>query len=644
MKTHFLFIICLLFVLASYTEVNGQNVSSEESLQKTIDQLSQDYTTKSDFEKNYRVCYIKSQKIKASKSTFTKLLQQRLQFYYYNIDLDTVKYYSKILKDEYRRTKNAKYYFYVQAMWADINTSSGRIGEALNIGSQMLREAAASHEDIGLAYGAYSLAIAYFTMGNHRKAIPYFKQAIPIFYKYKSWSTYFAATCNYIGSLTTIKEYKLAEKMLFQLDNLINKSESSKEHFVSEYNIANVNGIIATQLYNYSNNKSKAKYYLDKTEKLYNKYPYLNRVPLMQARLQYATVSKNYKNQLIYADSLIKYYNNDISNSYRMYNYKSVAYEGLGNYKMSLKELKRYNEIKDSVYDKDALSQMTRFAAEYGTYRLKVEKAEMALQMKDRQAHFYFIIIVVVAIMLITIALFVMYLLKMNSRQKKMIAIKDDFIRNVSHEIRTPLNYIVGFSDVIAGSVSDNKEMTGLTKKIHQGSDELLKMFDDMIILSDNSTGGRELSLEDTNIDDICISAIESMSDFLNDSTTIKYDNSNTDAVITTDKMKLRYVMYNLLHNAVKFTERGKVKVSVFNDDSQCVIRVSDTGKGIKPESVKLLFNSFYKEDKFTQGLGLGLTNARTAVEQLGGTLTLNSEYKDGAEFVVTLYRRDLKK
>lgn len=638
MKAHcyiLLAFVCLSMPVSAATEAN---TSSEASLSAQINSLSDKSRNTADFEKKYKELTVRTHKSGTYEKMLPSLYYQKLMFYYYRHRLDSMAKYLQPLMDSYRARNIWKSYYFVQATMADAYTATGKISQSLDAGSKMLNEATRRHSNIGVAYGAYSLAIAYFTMNFHKKAIPYFEQAIPIFYKYKEWDTYVIATCNYLGSLTTERQYKKAQRILSKLDSLINVSNKSDEPFISVYVIPSVKGVIATQLYCYLRQPRMVRKYFLETVNFYRQHPDFDRTALLQAHLQYATASHNYQAQLAYADSLIRFYGDDIANSYRMYDFRSEAYEGMGNYKKALHELKRYNELRDSVYDKEALDQVARFSAEYGVDRLKVEKAELNLQLKEKQIHSFYLVIAIIVLLLVTIALVALYLLKANRRQKKMIAFKDEFIRSVSHEIRTPLNYIVGFSDVLTEMAPETDETKEMKSKIHQGSKELLKMFDDMILLSDEESGGWQIRLENVDIQNICSDVIGRVSDFITPATKIVFNKPDSPITVVADKNKLRYVIYNLLHNAAKFTESGTITVNIDGSvDGRCLISVSDTGQGIKDESIPLLFTSFFKEDKFSQGLGLGLVNSRNAVTAMGGTLSLNTDYVEGAEFDITL-------
>lgn len=637
MKTRYVLIVLQLLLVVSVYASSDKRKNAEETIIDKVNDLVNRAESPSEFEISYHAYSNRAVALKSSDKTMRQLMFSKLMFYYYRHRLDTMEHYVPILHEAFRKAGDVSNCYFVQATMADAYTTNGDIGKSLRVGRSMMKEASAHHEDYGLALGAYSLAITYFTMNFHEKAIPYFEQALPILYKSNDKDTYAVATCNYLSSLTEKHQYRKAQRVFSRLDALIDSSENAKKPFISRYVVPNVKGTIGTQLYLFLKQPRMVKKYLDETEAYYRRHKDITRKsPLFESRLKYAIITHNYSQQLVCADSLERLFKDNLASGYRMFKVKADAYEGMGNYHKSLQLLKAYYDIKDSISSEEVSNRVNQFAAEYDYDRLKMEKTELALQLKNKQARFLLVTVVISFLLLLTIIIFAAYLLKMNRRQKKMIAMKDDFIRNVSHEIRTPLNYIVGFSDVIAQTAND-EDTLGMMEKIHLGSEQLLKMFDDMIILSDNESGGRKVQNETFDVTELCKAVVAECQGLVNDATHMVYDGAEVPLVISADKLKLRYVLYNLLHNAAKFTSEGVITVHADKVDSHCVIRVKDTGKGIKPESRSHLFTSFFKEDVFTQGLGLGLVNARTEVEKMGGTLTLNHLYTGGAEFIIRI-------
>ena len=99
----------------------------------------------------------------------------------------------------------------------------------------------------------------------------------------------------------------------------------------------------------------------------------------------------------------------------------------------------------------------------------------------------------------------------------------------------------------------------------------------------------------------------------------------------------------NLLENAVKFTEKGHIRLTLSSDATNCHFTVEDTGCGISEEDAKHIFERFMKVDEFKEGLGLGLAYCHETTQKLGGTLTLDPDYHQGARFVLTLPIKQLK-
>jgi signal transduction histidine kinase len=108
---------------------------------------------------------------------------------------------------------------------------------------------------------------------------------------------------------------------------------------------------------------------------------------------------------------------------------------------------------------------------------------------------------------------------------------------------------------------------------------------------------------------------------------------------ITTSKDGLRKILEQLIENAIKFTQRGTINVHCKQSEDQktVLISVTDTGKGIAPENQEKVFEGFYKEDSFEQGIGLGLALSKKIAQKMGGDLVLDTEYTNGCKFILSL-------
>jgi len=231
---------------------------------------------------------------------------------------------------------------------------------------------------------------------------------------------------------------------------------------------------------------------------------------------------------------------------------------------------------------------------------------------------------------------------------------KSTFIANISHELRTPLNGIIGMTDILMTSemVAQDKELLSVVKR---SADTLLVLINDILDFSKMEAGRLEIETIPFNLRrevDDTIQAFLRRAQKKNLSLTW----SNSVALPENylgDPIRIRQIFNNILSNAIKFTEKGKVHLAIkevrgLNGSPALSFSVKDTGIGIRQEKLKAIFNSFSQEDESTTrkygGTGLGVTISKQLVNLLGGEIWVNSpsglsddpDYP-GAEFVFTL-------
>ncbi|MDP4267738.1 MAG: ATP-binding protein [Bacteroidota bacterium] len=222
-----------------------------------------------------------------------------------------------------------------------------------------------------------------------------------------------------------------------------------------------------------------------------------------------------------------------------------------------------------------------------------------------------------------------------------------DFIANMSHEIRTPVNSIVSFSDLLYSTVKEEKLRTQINI-IRSNSRNLLNMINDILDLSKIEAGKMKIQLESVNLLSI-IKDVENI--FIHEinekkiSFFINIDNELPE-LLKLDDLRIRQILFNLLGNAIKFTETGGIKLSVnFNKrDNKLIdlkISVKDTGIGIPRDQLKIIFESFnqqkYQSAKKYGGTGLGLAITKRLVEMMNGKISVESEPGVGSEFEVLI-------
>ncbi|BAU14194.1 multi-sensor hybrid histidine kinase [Leptolyngbya sp. NIES-3755] len=221
--------------------------------------------------------------------------------------------------------------------------------------------------------------------------------------------------------------------------------------------------------------------------------------------------------------------------------------------------------------------------------------------------------------------------------------IKDEFLAVLSHELRTPLNPILGWSKLLQRSTTDPNLLRGL-ETIERNAKLQAQLIDDLLDVSRILRGKLVLHQSAVALSAVIRSALETVEL----AAQVKSINLTTNLDPTVgnvlgDPGRLQQIVWNLLSNAVKFTpDGGKVEVRLGKAGSTAFLQVNDTGKGIAPDFVPFVFESFRQEDNATTrnfgGLGLGLAIARQLVELHGGTIKVESlgEGK-GATFTVML-------
>lgn len=214
---------------------------------------------------------------------------------------------------------------------------------------------------------------------------------------------------------------------------------------------------------------------------------------------------------------------------------------------------------------------------------------------------------------------------------------KSAFLANMSHEIRTPLNAIVGFSDLLATQSEDLgvQEKTHFSNVIQENTNALLNLINDVLDLSRIESGHVRMELTLCDVKQLCQTTIESVEMTCRKPIHFVFECDEPSVHFVTDKTRLRQVLVNLLTNAIKFSDKGNITVSlvVDHDDESASFAVTDQGCGIKPEYAEKIFDRFVKLDQFTKGTGLGLQICRQIIEILGGRIWLDNTYHGGARF-----------
>lgn len=216
---------------------------------------------------------------------------------------------------------------------------------------------------------------------------------------------------------------------------------------------------------------------------------------------------------------------------------------------------------------------------------------------------------------------------------------KSEFLAAISHEMRTPLNSILGFADLLQLELGDG-ELADYARSILSSGRHLHAMFNDLLDLARLDARRLQLHPEDVSLTQLCTDlwapfAAALLAKGLTGALRFEGD---VPARIVVDPVRLRQILNNLLANAVKYTQQGRVELLVSTADGMLTFAVIDTGPGIAPEQHALVFERFRQlggGGRYSEGAGLGLAISRELAENMGGFILLESASGDGAVFTL---------
>lgn len=236
-----------------------------------------------------------------------------------------------------------------------------------------------------------------------------------------------------------------------------------------------------------------------------------------------------------------------------------------------------------------------------------------------------------------------------NKALEKALAAKTEFLATTSHEIRTPLNGILGMTQVILAGRALDPTLRGRIELLHGAGETMKALVDDILDVAKMETGELRIQPGEMDLKRLLQDAVQVWTGQAETKRIgIEFDLEQCPGKIIADEVRLRQIIFNLMSNAIKFTDRGQVRLAAYaepdkadGDRERLVIRVADSGIGIPSERMEDIFESFRQVDggvtRRHGGTGLGLAICRSLARAMGGDVSVQSTLGAGSMFTLTL-------
>ena len=241
------------------------------------------------------------------------------------------------------------------------------------------------------------------------------------------------------------------------------------------------------------------------------------------------------------------------------------------------------------------------------------------------------------------------FLKQEKEKAENLAKLKSEFLNQVSHELRTPLAVIIGYIECMTDGLYGEMESKHqeILQVVAKQSAHLKNMIDQILIYSRLEAGKQPVKIEDLQLTKV-VSDMKDTFDFLcrQKGLELRWELMRESMMIRSDAMRLKEVISNLLQNAVKYTDRGSitVRVETLPVTDSIMVEVKDTGMGISEQHLTSIFEPFMQAHKTSTthsrgGIGLGLSIVKKHLEQIKGTITVESELNKGSTFRIVLPR-----
>ena len=554
-----------------------------------------------------------------------------------DIPIDSIIAWEKLLEPELQKKQQYPLLFQINLLTVQALIAEGNISLAINQANQMYQKAKEMDYPLGTALALHAIGNTYLSSSTPQAAIESYREALEVIRKIPHASQYVKTILPQL-ILTKLKYHQMIEDNIRELESVTDKGGNPQDDFHLVYCQAFYR-IQTHHLPEALNHIQQAKQISQQ-----HLYPYFH---LMIKYLYscYYTESKEYIQALTTLDELLSH--TRTTNSYTSLQVQKdrahiLALMGKG--KEACEAYEIFNTYKDSL---DAMNYIRQINELHTLYQIDKNELDNLNRQKTILFWSWFTILFIVILIVFFILLVKRGNKKLRQSQQELekakkqeensIRAKSLFLSNMSHEIRTPLNALSGFSSILTEESIDNETRKQCSDIIQQNSELLLKLINDVIDLSSLEVGKMKFKYERCDAVAICRNVIDMVEKIKQTNANVRFSTSLHSLELTTDNARLQQLLINLLINATKFTPQGSITMELEKQTEDIALfSVTDTGCGISPENQNKIFNRFEKLNENAQGTGLGLSICQLIIEQLGGKIWIDSNYKEGARFLFT--------